>query len=494
MDGEEYTPEESAMVRVRFAPSPTGHLHLGSARTALFNWLFARGQRGRMVLRVEDTDPDRSRREWEEAILDDLRWLGLDWDEGPDLGGPHAPYRQSERGEIYREHARLLVEKGWAYPCFCPPAELEEKKRRALEEGRPPLYDGTCRDLSAREVRRREAAGERPALRFRVPEREIVFQDLLHGFVRFPAGSFGDFIILRSDGRAGFHFSVVVDDAAMGITHVIRGEDHLTNTARHLLLFDALGYPAPLYLHHSLLLGPDGGKMSKRHGATSVREYRDTGYLPQALANYLALLSWSPPEGKEVLDLWELVRMFDINDLSPSPAIFDRERLDWLNGKHLRRLSPQEVVETAKGFVPSWAEHPLFPVMVESVLDNLTILGDLPRYLASFGEAAVPDERASEWLRGEVAARALAKALEILEAGEVRDLEEAKDMVARLKDAFADKDLKPKEILMPLRVALTGRDRGPALHYLLHVLGKEECLRRLRRALGEGGGHKAPGY
>ncbi|MBC7247207.1 MAG: glutamate--tRNA ligase [Actinobacteria bacterium] len=486
MDGGDHANESAVPARVRFAPSPTGHLHLGSARTALFNWLFARGQGGRMVLRIEDTDVERSRKEWEEAILDDLRWLGLDWDEGPDLGGPHSPYRQSERGEIYREHARLLVEKGWAYPCFCPPAVLEEKKRRAIEEGRPPLYDGACRDLSAREVKEREAAGERPALRFRVPEREIIFQDLLHGFVRFPAGSFGDFIILRSDGRAGFNFSVVVDDAVMGITHVIRGEDHLTNTARHLLLFDALGYPAPMYLHHSLLLGPDGGKMSKRHGATSVREYREMGYLPQALANYLALLSWSPPQGREVLDLRDLVRMFDIGDLSSSPAVFDRERLDWLNGKHLRRMPRHEVVEAAKSFAPAWSRHPHFPLMVESVLDNVTTLGELPRYLEPYGEAVVPDEHASGWLHGEVAERSLRKAMDILEAGEMRGLEDAKDMVALLKGAFADRDIAPREVLMPVRVALTGREHGPALHYLLYVLGKEECLRRLRRALGGG--------
>jgi nondiscriminating glutamyl-tRNA synthetase len=486
MDGSDHADESAVPARVRFAPSPTGHLHLGSARTALFNWLFARGQGGRMVLRIEDTDVERSRREWEEAILEDLRWLGLDWDEGPDLGGPHSPYRQSERGEIYREHARLLVEKGRAYPCFCSPAVLEEKKRAALEEGRPPLYDGACRDLAAREVRRREAAGERPALRFRVPEREIVFQDLLHGFVRFPAGSCGDFIILRSDGRAGFNFSVVVDDAVMGITHVIRGEDHLTNTARHLLLFDALGYPAPMYLHHSLLLGPDGGKMSKRHGANSVREYREMGYLPQALANYLALLSWSPPQGREVLDLPDLVRMFDIGDLSSSPAVFDRERLDWLNGKHLRRMPRHDVVEAARGFAPAWSRHPLFPLMVESVLDNITTLGELPRYLEPYGEAAVPDEHASGWLHGEVAERSLRKAVDILEAGEMRGLEDAKDVVARLKGAFAERDIAPREVLMPVRVALTGREHGPALHYLLYVLGKRECLRRLRSALGEG--------
>ncbi|MBC7252997.1 MAG: glutamate--tRNA ligase [Actinobacteria bacterium] len=472
------------MVRVRFAPSPTGHLHLGSARTALFNWLFARGQGGTFILRIEDTDPERSSRSMEESILRDLKWLGLDWDEGPDVGGPHAPYRQSERGEVYREHARLLVEKGLAYPCFCTPEQLEEKKRRALAEGRSPLYDGSCRDLSPGEIRRREAGGERPALRFRVPEREIAFQDLVHGLVRFPVGSVGDFIILRSDGRAGFHFSVVVDDATMGITHVIRGEDHLTNTARHLLLFEALGYPAPMYLHHSLLLGPDGGKMSKRHGATAVREYREMGYLPQALANYLALLSWSPPEGREVLDLGELVELFDIGDLSRSPAVFDRERLDWLNGKHLRRMPLEELVRVAGPFAPRWSGHPLFPVMVESVLDNITNLGELPGCLEAYGEPVEPEERAAEWLRGEVAAKVLEKAAQLLREHDIRSLEDAQEAVARLRRAFAGHDLKPKEILMPLRVALTGRDRGPALHYLIYVLGREECLRRLRLERG----------
>ncbi|WP_287154504.1 glutamate--tRNA ligase [Candidatus Solincola tengchongensis] len=468
------------MVRVRFAPSPTGRLHLGSARTALFNWLFARGQGGSFILRIEDTDVERSSREMEESILEDLKWLGLDWDEGPDVGGPHAPYRQSERGEVYREHARLLVEKGMAYPCFCTPEQLEEKRERALAEGQSPRYDGACRDLEPLEVRKREGRGERPALRFRLPEKEVVFQDLLHGLVRFPPGSFGDFIIMRSDGRAGFHFSVVVDDAVMGITHVIRGEDHLTNTARHVLLFEALGYPAPMYLHHSLLLGPDGGKMSKRHGATSVREYREMGYLPQALANYLALLSWSPPEGREVLDLSELVELFDIGDLSRSPAVFDRERLDWLNGKHLRRMPLDELVRVAGVYAPRWSGHPLFAVMLESVLDNITNLGELPSYLEAYGEPARPGERAAEWLRGEVAGRVLEKAEEILREEGIRDLEHAHHLVARLRHAFDERDLKPREILMPLRVALTGRDRGPALPYLLYVLGRDECLRRLQ--------------
>lgn len=480
------------MIRVRFAPSPTGMLHLGSARTALFNWLFARAQDGVMVLRVEDTDLARSDRELESSILDDLRWLGLDWDEGPDTGGSHAPYRQSERGEIYRQHAQRLTEAGKAYPCYCSPQELEEGKRKALAEGRTPIYEGACRDLTPQQKKAREAEGRRPALRFRVPGGEVAFQDLLRGFVRFPPGAVGDFIIVRSDGTAGFNFTVVVDDATMGITHVIRGEDHLTNTARHVMLFDALGYPVPVYLHHSLLMGPDGAKMSKRHGATSVREYREMGYLAQALANYLALLSWSPPEGREVLSPEELLHLFDIGDLSSSPAVFDKQRLDWLNGKHLRGMGKDELVEAARPFAPAWSGHPKFPLMVESVLDNLVNLGELPAYLEAYGARREDvEEHAAEWLRGEVAARVIEKAMEVLGHAKVDDLADADDVIAEIKRHYAEKDLKPKEIFMPLRVALTGRDRGPGLHYLIAVFGQQECSERLRRVLAERAGHEA---
>jgi glutamyl-tRNA synthetase len=437
-----------------------------------------------MVLRVEDTDPQRSRRELEESILEDLRWLGLDWDEGPDVGGPSGPYRQSERGEIYREHAARLGEAGMAYPCFCTLEELEDKKKTALAHGRTPVYDGTCRDLTPQERKAREAEGIKPALRFRVPDKEIVFQDLLHGRMRFSPDVIGDFLILRSDGSAGFNFSVVVDDATMGITHVIRGEDHLTNTARHVLLFEALGYPVPLYLHHSLLLGQDGAKMSKRHGATAVRDYRDMGYLPAALANYLALLSWSPPQDREVLDLEELVRLFDIEDLSSSPAVFDQARLDWLNGRHLRRMPLEELVEKARPYAAAWGEHPRFALMVESVLDNLVTLGELPAYLEVYGEPAEPDEHAAEWLRGDISWKVLERAREVMASSAWQELDDARRLVGEFKQGFLEKGLKTKEILMPLRVALTGRDRGPALPYLLAVLGREECLKRLGGRLG----------
>ena len=471
------------MVRVRFAPSPTGKLHLGSARTALFNWLFARGQGGTFILRIEDTDPERSQRALEESILDDLKWLGLDWDEGPDIGGVHGPYRQSERAEIYRLHSQRLLEQGKAYPCYCTPEELEEKKRLAIAAGRTPIYDGTCRGLSEEERRGREARGLKATLRFKVPQREIAFEDLLHGWMRFSPDVIGDFILVRSDGSAGFNFSVVVDDATMGISHVIRGEDHLTNTARHVLLFEALGYAVPLYLHHSLLLGPDGAKMSKRHGATSVSEYRALGYLPQALANYLALLSWSPPDEKEVLTRQELLRLFDIGDLSSSPAIFDKAKLDWLNAKHLHMMPLSELIESARPFAPEWSDNPLFPLMLESVLDNLVTLSDLPRYLAPFGPEQAPEQEAARWLRGESGRDVIERALDLLANRGIDGLEDASGVVTEIKREFMEKGIKAREILMPIRVGLTGRDKGPPLPYLLFVFGRDETVRRLREAL-----------
>ncbi|OFW57802.1 MAG: glutamate--tRNA ligase [Candidatus Solincola sediminis] len=467
-------------IRVRFAPSPTGKLHLGSARTALFNWLFARGQDGTLILRIEDTDPERSKRSLEDSILDDLRWLGLDWDEGPDTCGAHGPYRQRERAETYRVHSQRLLGEGKAYPCYCTLEELEEKKRQAMAAGRTPIYDGTCRRLSEEERRGRELQGLKPAIRFRVPDHEIFFEDLLHGSMRFSPDVIGDFIIVRSDGSAGFNFSVVVDDATMGISHVIRGEDHLTNTARHVLLFEALGYAVPLYLHHSLLLGPDGSKMSKRHGATAVPDYREMGYLPQTLINYLALLSWSPPAEKEVLDKDELLRLFDIGDLSPSPAVFDKAKLDWLNSKHLHMAPLSELVRAAGRFAPEWSDNPHFPLMVESVLDNLVTLSDLPRYLAPFGPAEVPTEQVAHWVRSESGRAVVEKAIDILENRDLGGLEDAKQIIAEIKRDFMEKGLKAREVLMPVRVALTGKDKGPPLPYLLVVLGLEESISRLR--------------
>ena len=331
-------------MRVRFAPSPTGQLHVGNARTALFNWLMARGQGGAFILRIEDTDVERSTRESGEAILQDLRWLGLTWDEGPDVGGAYAPYRQSERLHLYQSCAEELLGAGRAYHCFCTTTQLEAERRAAVAEGRPAHYAGTCRRLSREQALARIADGERPAIRFRVPEdRDIVFRDLVRGDVRFHADVIGDPIILRADRTPAYNFAVVVDDALMAVTHVVRGEDHISNTPRQILMYEALGFVPPAFAHLAMVLGPDHSPLSKRHGATSVAEFRARGYLPEALLNYLALLGWSPGDDEELLPIDELARRFLIERVGHSAGVFDEEKLAWVNRHYLKMSEPLRI-------------------------------------------------------------------------------------------------------------------------------------------------------
>src|ERR671913_1809691 len=336
-------------MRVRFAPSPSGQLHVGNARTALFNWLLARGKDGTFILRIEDTDSERSSRESETSILEDLRWLGLEWDEGPDVGGLHGPYRQSERLHLYASYANELIAGGHAYLCFCPPARLESERKEDLAAGRPPRYRGTCRALPAEESRARVDAGEKPVVRFKVPERtEVSFEDLVRGDVTFNTEVIGDPVLLRSDGRPAYNFAVVIDDALMEITHVIRGEDHISNTPRQILLYEAFGYTPPLFAHLSLVMGPDHAPLSKRHGATSVKEFRDKGYLPEALVNYLALIGWSPGQNEELLPADELARRFRLENVAHSAGVFDEDKLAWVNRHYLKLCTPDRLAALAE--------------------------------------------------------------------------------------------------------------------------------------------------
>ncbi|MCX6551574.1 MAG: glutamate--tRNA ligase [Acidobacteria bacterium] len=335
-------------MRLRFAPSPTGLLHVGNARTALFNWLLAQGSGGTFVLRIEDTDVERSTRESERGILEDLRWLGLNWDEGPDVGGAHGPYRQSERLDLYRSYATELIEHGHAYYCFCSVEDLEADRRAALESGRPPKYAGRCRDLPIDRARQRIADGETAVVRFRVPDaREVVFHDVVRGVVQFSTDVIGDPVLVRSDGNPAYNFAVVIDDALMEITHVIRGEDHISNTPRQVLLYEAMGFQPPAFAHLAMVLGPDHTPLSKRHGATSVAEFRTRGYLPEALVNYLALLGWSPGGGDELLPAAELSRRFSLDHVGHSAAVFDIEKLAWVNRHYLRIAEPDRIVDLA---------------------------------------------------------------------------------------------------------------------------------------------------
>ena len=387
-------------MRLRFAPSPTGHLHVGNARTALYNWLLARGQGGAFILRIEDTDRERSTTESERAILDDLRWLGLTWDEGPDVGGPHGPYRQSERAALYQEHAQRLRAAGRAYDCFCTPEQLEADRQRALAAGQPPKYVGRCRNLSDAEVSRRRSAGEAAALRFRVPgDAAVAFDDGVRGHVHFEIDVIGDFVMLRSDGSPAYNFAVVVDDGLMGVTDVIRGEDHISNTPRQLLLYKAFGWSPPRFAHLALVLGPDHAPLSKRHGATSVAEFRAKGYLPESLANYLALVGWSPGGGDELLPLAELARRFSLDGVSHSAGVFDEEKLAWANRHYLKAAPVSRLVTLAlpylrhAGFVADPSNVGLeyvasiLPIATESI-DRLDQVPDRLRLIFQFDAAA----------------------------------------------------------------------------------------------------------
>jgi nondiscriminating glutamyl-tRNA synthetase len=474
-------------VRVRFAPSPTGQLHLGNARTALFNWLYARHEGGDFILRIEDTDTARSTAESEAAILEDLRWLGLDWDEGPEVGGDFGPYRQSERGEFYRREADRLLSEGRAYPCYCTDAELEERRETARAGGTEPHYDGRCRDLSDEERRALEAEGRSPVLRVRGPERDVGIDDIVRGRVTFDRGMLGDFIIMRSDGRPTYNFAVVVDDVLMRITHVIRAEDHLSNTLRQLLLYEAMGVEPPAFAHVSMVIAADGSKLSKRHGAASVGDVRSAGYLPAAVANYIALLGWSHPEAKEILSLEEMAGVFELSRVNSSPAAFDEQKLTWVNGHHIREDAPGILIEAARPFVESAgldADDPRFGEMVDLVRESIERLTDVPGELAPLYDgpySVEPD--AADWLARPETAELLIVVADALDVA-TGDAVTEDSFKATLKMVGKERGVKGKDLFMPVRAALTGRTHGPALGRTAAVLGRGRVLARLRSAGG----------
>ena len=468
-------------LRVRFAPSPTGHLHVGNARTALFNWLLARRQGGALVLRIEDTDADRSTAESERSILEDLRWLGLDWDEGPDVGGAHGPYRQSERLDRYRGAAVRLLEQRRAYYCFCAPARLEEARWAALASGAAPKYDGRCRSIEPADARARVDAGEPAAIRFRVPSaREVAFVDLVRGHVAFSTDVIGDPVILRSEGRPAYNFAVVIDDAAMAITHVVRGEDHISNTPRQILLYEALGLAPPAFAHLSLVLGPDHAPLSKRHGATSVAEFRERGYLPESLVNYLALLGWSPGADQELMPLAEMAGRFDLGRVSHSAAVFDTAKLAWMN-RHYTSAAPAERVARLAwphfrqaGYVA--ADTVAAAGFVESVLPmavgSVDRLDEIPERVAFLFDWDV--ERAVALVRAEADGGRVVEAMARATAGlGPLDRDAFRAAANRVRRGIG---VKGRALFHPIRVAVTAADSGPELDLAVPAIDRGASL------------------
>ncbi len=435
------------MIRVRFAPSPTGYLHVGGARTALFNWLFARKNGGKFILRIEDTDPERSRKEYEERILEDLKWLGLHWDEGP--------YHQSQRLEIYRKYARRLLDEGRAYYCFCTPEELEEERKRAMAQGRPYKYSGKCRNIPPEEARRRVEAGEPASIRFKMDDEPFSYDDLIRGRVNFDLSLFGDFVIMRSNGIPSYNFAVVIDDHEMGITHVIRGEDHISNTPKQIKIYQALGWEPPKFAHLPMVLGPDRSRLSKRHGATAVFQFRREGFLPQALVNYLALLGWSCGE-KEVMSTEEMIDCFDLRRVSRAGAIFDHSKLRWINHRHMASLPLERLARMVKEFSSLPYDLEFLTLAVSRLREEAYTLKELASAIVREMDYR-PAERVS---REEIL---VVKALE-------EELSSGEEISKAIKNVSRRTGKRGRALYHPIRVALTGRSSGPDLSFLAKLI------------------------
>jgi glutamyl-tRNA synthetase/nondiscriminating glutamyl-tRNA synthetase len=487
-------------------------LHVGNARTALFNWLFARQQGGTMVLRIEDTDVDRSEARFEDQLIADLKWLGLDWDEGPDVGGGFGPYRQSDRLAIYREHAERLLSERKAYLCFCREEELQRERERAAAEHRQPIYSGKCRAIDPAEAQRRRAAGEACAIRLRIPEHPIRFHDIVHGAVEFSNEVVSDPIILRSSGMPVYNYVVVIDDALMKITHVIRGDDHLSNTPKQVAVYEALGWPVPEFAHLSTILGADRERLSKRHGATSIANFRDMGVLPEALVNYLALLGWAPSGGtREIFSSQELINEFSLQRVTPSPAVFDMEKLYWLNRHYIKESSPERIEKLALAYYTRAIGQELasphgggvttdypwppdvvnwFGTITRMLVPSVDRLEQLPdraslifHYDAKAALASSDNTEVLGWPNTDaVLARFTVKILEDESAREGKlTPEQFKKIVNEVK---AETGAKGKELFHPIRIVVTGSHSGPEFDKLVPILEEGSRLPLPKHVLG----------
>src|SRR5688572_4628030 len=485
--------------RVRFAPSPTGYLHVGGARTALFNWLYARRHGGTFILRIEDTDVERSSADMTSGILSSMTWLGLSWDEGPGVGGPHAPYFQAERLDKYRAAAARLAASGHAYYCYCHPEELAAKRDAAQAAGSAWTYDRTCHALPPDEIARREAAGQPRAIRFLVPAGVTTFTDLVRGRIEFAREHIEDFVVLRSDGYPTYHLSVVVDDVEMEITEVVRGDDHISNTPKQVLLYEALGAPVPEFAHVPLILGPDKKRLSKRHGATSVGEYETQGYLPEAMINFLALLGWSPGGNQEVFSRDELIERFSLDGISGGNAVFNSEKLDWFNQQHIMRLPADEILRRLRPaieaaglwrdtFVDEAGAAEATPYGMLWIARVINLLKPRARKLSDIVPALVPfvsdqvtyDEAAvNKHLRGDGVTEHLSAWHDVVQA--LPTLEPAATEAALRKLAEA-RGIKPGVLIHATRVAVVGQAVSPGLFDVLELVGRDRVTERLRTA------------
>ena len=478
-------------VRVRFAPSPTGYPHVGNIRTALFDWLFARHYGGSFIVRIEDTDVTRKVEGAVEAILDGLRWLGLDWDEGPGVGGEYGPYYQSQRLEKYREAAERLVAQGDAYYCYCSPERLEQMRAEQVRRKQPPGYDRLCRDLSPQQRAQKEVEGIKPVVRFTIPlEGQTRYSDLIWGDLVFENNTIDDFILLKSDGYPTYHLANVVDDHAMEISHVIRAEEWISSTPRHLLLYQALGFEPPQFIHHPMILGPDRAKLSKRHGAVSIIEYREQGYLPETMFNFLALIGWSLDDKTEIISRQELIDNFSLERIGRTGAIFNRDKLDWMNGVYIRSLSLEDFTQRSLPFLdrglPAEVKRPLDIDYVRRIMplvqERAKTLADVAE-LTKFFFVDKLDYKEHPPIGKNMSQESAIQALEVAQQrlGQLETFDEA-SLEALLRPLAEELRLKTGQLFGTLRVASTAEIAAPPLFQTMAVLGKERCLRRIEAA------------
>ena len=483
-------------VRVRIAPSPSGNLHVGTARTALFNYLFAKKNQGKFVLRIEDTDAERTSQEYVDNIFDSLKALGLNWDEGPDVGGEYGPYTQSERFDIYPKYIQELLDKGFAYECFCTPEELEAEKEEATANKKAYVYSKKCENLTEEEKNKLRSEGRKPAIRFNVAKAQkafhdssiLEFDDLVKGKLHMDTNLIGDFVIMKSNGAPTYNYAVVIDDALMKITHVIRGEDHISNTYKQILIFEALGFEVPRFGHLGMILAPDRSKLSKRHGATAVSDFVEQGYLTEALVNFVALLGWAPSDGEEVKPVEKIAEDFRIGEISSSNSIFEYDKLRWMNSHYIKMLEIDTLKEMLKPYLTKYDLTELtdeqFTKMVEITREPLTLLSDITDSVPYFfGEnVEIEPEVQTEVLDLEVSQNVLKAFVEQAVDWEWTD-ENLHEKLEAFRGEFKEKGIKPKATMWAIRAAVTGRTRGADMVATLVILGKDKVINRAKKVI-----------
>ncbi len=474
-------------IRVRIAPSPTGNLHVGTARTALFNYLFAKKNKGKFILRIEDTDLKRSKEKYTQNIYESLKSMGLNWDEGPDIGGEYGPYKQSDKLETYKNYAQKLVKQGKAYYCWCQQDEIEKEKNKAAKEKISYKYSRKCKNLTQEQVEQYKVEGREPAIRFCTLSEKLMFDDIVRGQVEFDTNLIDDFVIIKSNGTPTYNFAVVIDDMEMKISHVIRGEDHISNTPKQILIYKALDRSIPVYAHVGMILAPDRSKLSKRHGATAVSEFIAQGYLPEAFVNFLSLLGWSPADNREILELQEIINLFKLEKVSPSPAIFELDKLNWMNGQYIKNLSIQDLTDRARNYFKDfdlsiYSEEQLSHI-IDSIRKNLVTLNEIPEAVVYFfGDNVKIDEKIQkDVIELPESQQVLNSFKEFAHTIDYGNLDKIHNQLADFRKSMTG--LKPKQIMWAVRAALSGRTQGADIAIIVSLLGKGRVLNRVDKAI-----------